>query len=213
MFLLLTGVGTMAWPQNTSLDDKSVVITIPTEGEIYVGNERLSVKTVVDRVRERLKGRPPAEQTVYIKASRDVSYGYIVSIIDQLREAGIEQIGLVAERTKETPRAADRNARTQDQQPALPSQHQPADKFNAETPFVVKVTLTTLGQLRVKINNRTVRLADLEATVRRQLADRQDKTVLLLAPMRVRYERIVHIVDALKGAGASPIGLQLDYLQ
>ena len=71
----------------------------------------------------------------------------------------------------------------------------------------------TKGQLRIKVNNRPVRLADLEAAVRRQLADRQDKTVFLLAPMRLRYDRIVQVVDALKGAGASPIGLQLDYLQ
>jgi biopolymer transport protein ExbD len=213
LIVALTGVGAMARQQISMLDDKAIIISIPSEGESYVGNERLSVKGIVERVRERLKGRPPAEQTVYIKASRDVSYGHIVSIIDQLREAGIERIGLVAENSKPTPRDDDRTARPQDQPPAPPARQQPPNEANTETPLVVKVTLTTKGQLRIKVNERLVRLADLESAVRRQLADRHDKTVFLLAPMRIRYERVVSIVDALKGAGASPIGLQLDYLQ
>lgn len=213
LVVLLSGVGARAWQQNARLDDKSVVISVPTEGEIYLGQERLPLNEVAGRVREVLKGRPPAEQTVYIKASRGLAYGYVVSIIDRLREAGIEQIGLVAESDKEARRDADRNARPQDQRPASPSQQQPPNEADAEGPLVVKVTLTAKGLLRIKLNERAVRLANLEAAARRRLANRQDKTVTVLAPQRASYAEVVRIVDALKGAGASPIGLQLDYLQ
>jgi len=211
--MLMAGLGAMARQQNATLDEKAIVISVPTEGEIYVGNERLSLTKVVDRVRELLKSRPPAEQTVYIKASRGLSYGQVVSIIDKLREAGIEQIGLVAEQEKETPREADRHALAQDPPSAAPAQQQPPNEADAETPLVVKVTMTAKGQLRINLGGRPVRLADLEAATRRRLTNRRDKTVFVLAPMRARYAEVVRIVDVLKGAGAGPIGLQLDYLQ
>ena len=73
--------------------------------------------------------------------------------------------------------------------------------------------MTAKGQLRINLGGRPVRLADLEAATRRRLTNRRDKTVFVLAPMRARYAEVVRIVDVLKGAGAGPIGLQLDYLQ
>ncbi len=39
--------------------------------------------------------------------------------------------------------------------------------------------------------------------------DRIERTVFIKAPRTMRYEEIVKVIDALKGAGARPIGLQL----
>ncbi len=39
-----------------------------------------------------------------------------------------------------------------------------------------------------------------------------EKTVFMKAPRLVRYGEVVKVIDAVKGAGASPIGLQIDDL-
>jgi biopolymer transport protein ExbD/biopolymer transport protein TolR len=44
------------------------------------------------------------------------------------------------------------------------------------------------------------------------LSDRIEKTVFIKAPLSVKYGDVVRVVNAVKGAGASPIGLQLDDL-
>ena len=43
--------------------------------------------------------------------------------------------------------------------------------------------------------------------------DRIERTVFIKAPRTMRYEEIVKVIDAIKGAGARPIGLQLVDLQ
>ena len=43
-------------------------------------------------------------------------------------------------------------------------------------------------------------------------ADRVERTVFIKAPRSIRYGEVTRVFDALKGAGATPIGLQLDDL-
>ncbi|MGH9904857.1 MAG: biopolymer transporter ExbD [Pyrinomonadaceae bacterium] len=42
--------------------------------------------------------------------------------------------------------------------------------------------------------------------------DRIEKTVFIKAPRSLRYEEVVKVIDAIKGAGANPVGLQVDDL-
>ncbi len=42
--------------------------------------------------------------------------------------------------------------------------------------------------------------------------DRIEKTVFIKAPRGLRYEEVVKVIDAIKGAGANPVGLQVDDL-
>ncbi len=43
-------------------------------------------------------------------------------------------------------------------------------------------------------------------------ADRVEKTVFIKAPRAMAYGEVTRVIDALKGAGANPVGLQLDAL-
>ena len=42
--------------------------------------------------------------------------------------------------------------------------------------------------------------------------ERIEKTVFIKAPRGLRYEEVVKVIDAIKGAGANPVGLQVDDL-
>ena len=42
--------------------------------------------------------------------------------------------------------------------------------------------------------------------------DRIEKTVFVKAPRSLKYGEVVKVIDALKGAGANPVGLQVDDL-
>ena len=42
--------------------------------------------------------------------------------------------------------------------------------------------------------------------------DRIEKTVFVKAPRAAKYGDVVKAIDAIKGAGASPVGLQVDDL-
>ena len=81
--------------------ESSVVVAIPNNDQIYVNKDLTDLKSVANEVKERLSKKPPQDQIVYIKSSANVDYGTVVTVVDKIREAGFDRIGLVAEKEKE----------------------------------------------------------------------------------------------------------------
>lgn len=68
-----------------------IVITVKNTGKIYLNKSSVTIKTL----KSKLKGM--ADKNVFLKADRDVPYGVIVNIMGELREAGIERLGMITE--------------------------------------------------------------------------------------------------------------------
>ena len=64
----------------------------------------------------------------------------------------------------------------------------------------------------VELNRKPMSLIDLGTTLADVLSQRGDKTVFLKAPKDKPYGEVMRVIDVIKGAGASPVGLQIDYL-
>lgn len=91
-------------PDPNIIKDTSAVVAIPggSEGnKIYIGRDPVSLEDLGQRIRNILKDKQPQDQVVYIKAGRQVKYGLVVEVIDKIREAQFERIGLVSEKEKE----------------------------------------------------------------------------------------------------------------
>src|SRR3712207_2957771 len=73
----------------------TAVVSIPWDGEFYFGRDRVTQAEIPDRIKETFRDKPPSEQVVYIRAGLDVSYETIVSVIETIRGAGLDQIALV----------------------------------------------------------------------------------------------------------------------
>jgi biopolymer transport protein ExbD/biopolymer transport protein TolR len=76
----------------------------------------------------------------------------------------------------------------------------------------VKMSGSELDQ-QVELNSKAMTLQELATTLKDLLEQRPDKTVFIKAPKDKQYGDIVAVIDTVKGAGAQPIGLQIDYLQ
>ncbi|HXG93662.1 MAG TPA: biopolymer transporter ExbD [Blastocatellia bacterium] len=84
--------------------DTSAVVAVPDENEIWLGKEKLpgDTKTLTPVLKSKLDklfGTRP-DRTVYLKAGQVVSYGRVVDVIQAIRDAGYDIIGLVSEREK-----------------------------------------------------------------------------------------------------------------
>ncbi|MFY9607693.1 MAG: biopolymer transporter ExbD [Blastocatellia bacterium] len=87
-------------PDPNIIKDTSAVIAIPNNGEYYIGRDKIALTDIPQQVKKILKDKPAPEQVVYVKASTGVKYGEVVLVIDSIREAGFDRIGLVAEKEK-----------------------------------------------------------------------------------------------------------------
>lgn len=78
----------------TAAEDR-LLITLTRDRVLYLNDRPVPLAALETRVREALRDR--ADRTVFIKADRDLAYGYVVETMDRLRRAGVERVGMVTE--------------------------------------------------------------------------------------------------------------------
>jgi biopolymer transport protein TolR len=71
--------------------DERVEITIKKGGNIYLDKSAVTL----DTLRIKLSGK--SDKEVFLKADKDVPYGTVVAVMGELREIGIEKLGMVTE--------------------------------------------------------------------------------------------------------------------
>jgi biopolymer transport protein ExbD/biopolymer transport protein TolR len=81
--------------------DSAIVVSIPSDGVYYLGRDLVRKENLIEKISIRMKGLKPSDpQIVYIKGSINVQYGDVVDLVNMIREAGFEQLGLVSEKKK-----------------------------------------------------------------------------------------------------------------
>jgi biopolymer transport protein TolR len=87
------------------IKETSAVIAITDKNEVYLGKDKLPNEDLSSRLKEvlkeKFKDKPPDKQVVYVKADQGVPYGNVVKVIDAIREAQYDRIGLVSDKEKE----------------------------------------------------------------------------------------------------------------
>ena len=68
-----------------------IVVTIKKSGKIYLKKASLTMKELTAKLSK------SKNKEVYIKADKDVPYGNVVTVMGELREIGIEKLGMVTE--------------------------------------------------------------------------------------------------------------------
>jgi biopolymer transport protein ExbD len=88
------------------IKETSAVVAIPEDNKFFIGRDQIQQADIPKTIQKILKDKPPAEQVVYVKSGKLVQYGTVVQVIDSIREAGFEKIGLVSEKEKGAPGSA-----------------------------------------------------------------------------------------------------------
>lgn len=85
------------------ITDERLVITIDRAQRVYLGNEPVNLRQVGQLVRAR--AQRPAEQAVFVRCDETVPFGSFATVVDELRQAGIEDVSVVTEPLSARPRA------------------------------------------------------------------------------------------------------------
>jgi biopolymer transport protein TolR len=79
-------------------DPEQTVIAIASDKSVYLNARPVAPADFQTRVNEALENKK--QKIVLIRADQEVDYGAVMNVMDELRKAGIEDIGLVTERKK-----------------------------------------------------------------------------------------------------------------
>lgn len=220
--LLSAAMSTLAQQQPPTYDplrdpqiikESSVVVTIDADNDFRVGREKVTRSGMAQAVKERLKDKPPEEQTVYVMAASPVSYGTVVSVVDDIRATGVETVGLAAylpAKEKGCPKPAEGRpegeGRAEDSR--VRRHLMPALTHTAE--IIVRVNSVVDGNPQVELNYEPMPLAELTATLKALLEGREDKTVIITARGDMPYCDVRRVMDAVREAGAGASKLKAE---
>lgn len=79
----------------TSPAEERLILSITKEKEVYLGKAKVNFDLLEERLKEYYFGKE--KKVLFLKADRDVPYGYVVSVLDKIHKAGVETIGLMVE--------------------------------------------------------------------------------------------------------------------
>jgi biopolymer transport protein TolR len=83
-----------------ALDRESkVVVTLNSDGEIFIEKEEYSLSDLRIEIRKLMseKGKDVREEDVFLRADRSVPYGTVVEVMSEIRNAGVTKLGLITE--------------------------------------------------------------------------------------------------------------------
>jgi biopolymer transport protein ExbD/biopolymer transport protein TolR len=75
--------------------DDAILIAVTREGRSYLGTTPMAAEDMPAKVRDLLLNR--LDRTVYVRADARARYQVVVDVVDNLRAAGVDQLGLLTE--------------------------------------------------------------------------------------------------------------------
>ena len=83
--------------------EDAVLLAITRDGKIYLKSDQIQPDQITARVRDMIADK--LDKTVYVKSDRSSKYGVVVMVVDNVRAAGVDSLGLLTEK-REAPRVS-----------------------------------------------------------------------------------------------------------
>jgi len=83
--------------------EDALLVSITRDGTVYFGSEKMQVDNLTTKVKDRLANKP--DKRVYVKADMRTHFGQVVQVVDSVRAAGVDDLGLLTEQRKTAPNA------------------------------------------------------------------------------------------------------------
>ena len=78
--------------------EDALLIAVMRDGKIFFGTDRVEPDQLTQKVKDRLANK--ADKRVFIKADARARYGNVVEVVDNVRSAGVDDVGLLTDQKK-----------------------------------------------------------------------------------------------------------------
>lgn len=76
-------------------DEERLVVTVDSNSRVFVGKEPVEFNKLSPVLRAAVASR--TDRQVYFRADKSVPYGFVVKVIAEVRNSGVEKLGMVTE--------------------------------------------------------------------------------------------------------------------
>ncbi len=75
--------------------EDALLVSVMRDGTVYFGTDKLPPDQLTGKVKDRLANR--VDKRVFVKADARAQFGSVVEVVDNVRAAGVDQLGLLTE--------------------------------------------------------------------------------------------------------------------
>jgi len=80
--------------------EDAIVVAVMKDGKVYLGNDKTDVDQLTNKIKDRISNR--VDKRVYIRSDARAKFGYVVEVVDNVRAAGVDQLGLLTDQRRST---------------------------------------------------------------------------------------------------------------
>ena len=77
-------------------DEEGVTVSVNNAREIFIEGNKIQANEFEARIARIIETKPPGI-IIYLRADKEVDYGFVVEVVGRMRKAGVKELGLVAE--------------------------------------------------------------------------------------------------------------------
>jgi biopolymer transport protein ExbD/biopolymer transport protein TolR len=79
--------------------EDSLIVAVMRDGQVYLNSDKVTPEALTDKVKDELSKR--SDKRIFVKADAGARYGDVVNVVDDVRSAGVDQLGLLTEERKQ----------------------------------------------------------------------------------------------------------------
>ena len=83
--------------------EDALLVSVTRDGHVFFGSDEIAVDSLTNKVKDRIANKP--DKRVYVKADMRARFGGVVQVVDAVRAAGVDDLGLLTDQKKTTPSA------------------------------------------------------------------------------------------------------------
>ena len=79
--------------------EDALIVAIMRDGKVFFGNDQIQPDALTGKVKDRLANR--TDKRVFVRADARAKFGSVVEVVDNVRSAGVDQLGLLTDQKKQ----------------------------------------------------------------------------------------------------------------
>src|SRR6266496_2039225 len=86
-------------PMQDADKDDALLLAVTKDGKVFFGNTEIQLDKVTEKIKDGLSAKSDSKM-VFVKADARARYKFVVDVVDNVRAAGVDQLGLLTEQRK-----------------------------------------------------------------------------------------------------------------
>ncbi|HXZ12102.1 MAG TPA: biopolymer transporter ExbD [Candidatus Sulfotelmatobacter sp.] len=78
--------------------DDAIILAVTRSGDMYLGSKKILLDQITNAVKDQLANR--LDKTVFVRSDARAKYGDVVKAVDEVRAAGVDNLGLLTEKNQ-----------------------------------------------------------------------------------------------------------------